>query len=498
MDMRRFKNLFCVLLLLLAVAAVSCETKKEASPPKEPGDAAEATEGGTVAETPVLPEGTYGGRVIKIAAASETLWGNELICPEAEDGEQVNDATFRRNKTVEDLFDVNLVQVDINFMNFEKTFQNSVMAGDNIFDFAFPRLYHAVPLAAGGYLADFGGIPYVDPGRPWWDYAIVRDLSLAGRSFFLAGDINMYAYDGTFVMAFNKRLHRQLGLENLYELVLEGKWTIDRLDTVMRAATSDLDGNGKMDFYDQFGLYANDVHSIVSLITAFDCNMFEKTAESEITFDITRERFVVSIEKINRLMNEGGAVFDGTNTKRGGNLPSGEWNYAQKVFSDGRALFMHQVLDTARMNRGMEDDFGLLPVPKFDEAQKEYFSPINDGVYVLVAPATLPPGDAEMLGGIMEAMAYEGQKQIIPAYYDKTLLQKNARDEESEQMLDIVFRQRRYSLDEAYNFGGMKDKIVALTRSNSSDVNSLSEKNAAAVQTAIDKLLDQYAALGAK
>ena len=505
----KIKKILCALFIAAVIAAplASCggdgSNEQQNNPGQDNGGVNEEINGQDGANSgpetdarPELPDKTYSGRVIKIAAASETLWGNELICPEAEDGDLVNDATFRRNRTVEALFDVNLTQVDINFLAFETQFKNSVLAGDNMFDFAFPRLSHAITLAAGGFLVDLNGVPYINHEQDWWDSAIVRGLSLAGKNFSLAGDINMYAYDGTFVMAFNKNLHRQLGLENLYDLVNSGKWTVDKLDNIMRAAVLDLDGDGVMTFDDQFGMYLNDIHAVISFLTAFDCNAFEKTAGSgaEIIFDVTRDKFVAAIEKINRLINDGDAVFNPTNSSRW-RLPSSEWNYAQRVFSDGRSLFMHQVLDTARMNRGMEDDFGLLPVPKFDESQKEYYSPVIDGVYVLSAPTSLPSENAEMIGGIIEAMAYEGRKQILPAYYDLTLVYKNTRDEESEQMLDIIFSQRKYSLDEAYNFGGMKDRLVDLVRKNSSDLGSLSERYAAAVQKDIDKLFEQYAAL---
>ena len=494
----KISKLLCVLLILFVMTSCGGEQQEDVRQPEDGGAKTDAQTDGAAADAgilPELPDKTYGGRVIKIAAASETLWGNELICPEEETGDLVDDATLRRNRTVEDILDVNLTQVDINFLVFERDFKNSVMAGDAMFDFAFPRLSHAIPLAAGGYLLDLNGVPYINHEMDWWDSAIVRGLSLAGKNFSLAGDINMYAYDGTFVMAFNKNLHRQLGLENLYDLVNAGKWTADKLDSIMREAVLDLDGDGVMTFDDQFGMYLNDVHAVISFLTAFDCNVFEKTSGSGIVFDVTRDKFVTSIGKINRLINDGDTVFNATNPARW-KVPSSEWNYAQRVFSDGRTLFMHQVLDTARMNRSMEDDFGLLPVPKFDEAQKEYYSPVIDGVYVLSAPTSMPSENAEMVGGVIEAMAYEGRKQILPAYYDLTLVYKNTRDEESEQMLDIIFSERKYSLDEAYNFGGMKEKLIDLVRKNSGDLGSLSEKNAEKIQSDIDKLFEQYSDLG--
>lgn len=487
------KTIALALALALALAAfLACSKEAGSEAAQESPGASEKADDAEAGELPDLPNKTYGGRELVIAAASETLWGNELICPESETGDLVDDATFRRTKTVEDLFDLSLAQLDIHFLEFESKVKNSVNAGDKTFDFIFPRSSHALNLARDGYLFDLGHMPHIDPKRSWWDHAIVRDLPLKGKIFFLAGDINMYAYDGTFVMAFNKNIHQQLGLENLYDAVSEGKWTVDKLDTVMRAAVKDLDGDGKMTFEDQFGMYANDIHAVISFLTAFDCNAFEKISDSEISFDITRPKFSAAIDKINHLMNDGDAVFDGTNSAKW-KLPSSEWNYAQKVFSDGRALFMHQVLDTARMNRGMDDDFGMLPVPKFDESQKEYYSPVINDVYVVAVAASLPAEEAEMIGGVIEAMAYEGKRQILPAYYDKTLVYKNTRDDESKGMLDIIFSQRRYSLDETYNFGGIKEKIYMMVRANKNELASLSEKNAEAIQKEIDRLLDKYA-----
>ena len=43
-------------------------------------------------------------------------------------------------------------------------------------------------------------------------------------------------------MLFNKRIHAELGLDCPYQLVHEGRWTLDRFEEMARAAVSSVDG----------------------------------------------------------------------------------------------------------------------------------------------------------------------------------------------------------------------------------------------------------------
>ena len=495
------KNFICLILSLVIIASsllLSCNSKNPdapltttESPPQSPQESAEDIPAETAPEVrPDIPAGDFGGRKIIIAVPTETLWGYDTVCPETETGEPVFDASYRRNKIIEDRYNVNLEQLDIVYSQFEKTAKNSVLAEDKMFDFAFPRMTQALSLAADGFLYDLRELPYIDSSNAWWDYTIVRDCSLAGKAFFLAGDINMYAYDGTIVLFFNKVMQTNYQIENLYQLVLDGKWTIDKFDEIMRVAIADLNGDGMMTFDDSFGLYTPHDVVTLSLLTGAYSNIFEKTSETEIIFNMGSEKFSNVIDKINLFMNYGEGVFNPANSKW--KVPSDEWGYASKLFTEDRAFFMCEVVDCARRYRFMESDFGILPFPKYDESQKEYYSLVSSDVLAVGVPASMADADAELVGSLIEDMAYEGRKYILPAYYDITLLRKNTRDEESASMLDIIFKQRKYAVDMTYNFGDMRGKVYAMVNQNKNEVASLYEKNADKVQIAIDKLLEKY------
>ena len=490
------KKLICLVLFLVLLVSCSSDVSE---PDAERGtdalpDHALEEESEAPQRHPDIPENDFGGREIIIAVPSETLWGYDVVVPEGETGEPVYDGTFRRNRIIEDRYNISLKQIDIPFGDFEARVKNSIQAQDNMFDIVFPRLYQAAPLAADGFLYDLKSVPHINPSNIWWDEAIIRDLSLAGRVFFLAGDIHMYAYDGTFVLYFNKVMHKDLGLENLYELVLGNNWTIDKFDEIMRTASADLDGDGVMSFNDRFGVFSWD-HMTTALLTGANSNIFEKVSETEIIFNMGSEKFNSVIEKILHVMNFGDAAFNGYNTAKW-TVPSSEWGYAARLFTEDRALFMCEVVDITRRYRDMESDFGILPFPKYDTAQQEFYSYVSEGVLVVGVPTSMQGSDAEMIGSVIEDMAYEGRINILPAYYDITLLRKNTRDEESAAMLDIVFRQRKYPIDVTYNFNGMTGIIYSMVNRNVNEVASLYERHEPRVQQLIDRLLENYADMG--
>ena len=77
---------------------------------------------------------------------------------------------------------------------------------------------------------------------------------------------------------------------------------------------------------------------------------------------------------------------------------------------------------------------GFLPIPKYDEKQKEYYSYVHDQYSVFFIPSTAT--DLEMTSAVLEMMAYENFKNVLPVYYDLVLKGRYANDPQSRQMLD--------------------------------------------------------------
>ena len=117
-------------------------------------------------------------------------------------------------------------------------------------------------------------------------------------------------------------------------------------------------------------------------------------------------------------------------------LKDSDDNARTKCFTDGRALFYNFDASSVTELREMNDEFGILPYPKYNEAQEGYKTVVFDNHSVFCVPKTAK--DPERSGVILEAMGYESMELVTPAYYEVLLHGKVARDDESRDMLDII------------------------------------------------------------
>lgn len=84
----------------------------------------------------------------------------------------------------------------------------------------------------------------------------------------------------------------------------------------------------------------------------------------------------------------------------------------------------------------MDTDFGIIPYPKYDEAQKDYKTFSKAGFAALIIPSCT--ADPQMSADVTTVLSAESYKKVVPAYYDITLKTKTSRDNDSEEMLDII------------------------------------------------------------
>ena len=88
----------------------------------------------------------------------------------------------------------------------------------------------------------------------------------------------------------------------------------------------------------------------------------------------------------------------------------------------------------------MKQEFGVVPMPKYDEAQKEYRTLLHDQftVFSILTTVSKEEGRLDEVGAVLEAMASVSYKTVRPAYYETTLRTKIAKDPQSAEMFDII------------------------------------------------------------
>ena len=410
---------------------------------------------------------------------------------EEDTGDAIPDAVYRRNITVEDHFGVkiNAIPKPGNDAG-GNALKKSILAQDYAYDAAMLGGYSASNIASNiamqGMLMDLNAVPWLDFEKPWWDQKAVKDLTIKNRLFYMTGDFDTAAnMDWTYCILFNKQLAQDYAVENLYNLVKEGKWTIDKFAEYTSLVSTDLNGDGKMDRRDLYGALIWD-DSLMGIVNAAGEKCAVVNPAGELELALYTERTLIMFAKYMEVVLNKNIAF--------GYQRVGE--FGEEMFANNQALFNVKTLFVVTETRAMETDFGILPYFKLDETQKEYYNTVSSFFSRFVCIPTNQSGDAlERTGVILEAIAAESKYTVRPAYYERSLKGKYARDEDSEEMLDIIFDTRTYDLGWYYAIGNYNEEIMNLFRKSKNDFTSMYDKNLKAAEKKINTINDNFAEL---
>jgi hypothetical protein len=292
------------------------------------------------------------------------------------------------------------------------------------------------------------------------------------------------------LLVFNKTLLQNLALEDPYKLVREGKWTLDKLNEMAVAGSKDLNGDGKFNkLDDQFGLEFGICWQTPALMYACDEITVILDQDGYPHVELDTQKKIDAYEKIYELLWGGDKTYCFN-----GNVPA-EANHPHIGIDSGRVLFCQYNLFTCENLRAAEVEYGILPLPKYDENQKNYMTNSWTGMYGL--PINTDESKFDMIGTVMESMSALGHKEVIPVYYDILLKEKVSRDDDSRDMLDIILGGLIYDLGINYQAGSsipgyfMKDLIVAKKQ----DYVSSLEKVKPKMESDYDKLYNKISDL---
>lgn len=252
------------------------------------------------------------------------------------------------------------------------------------------------------------------------------------------GGAHLCIHDATRVLSFNDDMMERLGLDAPYDLVREGKWTLDAMNTYLTAAAN-LNGDDsaawKKDGKTVYG-YSNNQNGIIKFLQGCGENIVE-VKDGKLTYTAGTERFYDCVSKLSKIFTTSDAK--GINAPNGDDWKDDDGNPGYiHVFTSGRALFSDCEVNKFQGFRKLDFEYGIVPYPKYDEAQKTYFCNTWEGSPAAFIPVT--SADAEKAGMILDAMAYEGEKTAVPAFRDYAVEQKGLRNEDSIEMLAIVTR----------------------------------------------------------
>jgi len=300
------------------------------------------------------------------------------------------------------------------------------------------------------------------------------------------GDINIMNKDATWAVLFNKDLKRDLSLDDPYHQVNSGVWTLDVLHSNSRVATVDLNGNGVLEPEDQWG--AVHQHECAhAYFAASGQKMVEKDATDMPVLALNTDRTVSVISRVIDFMSDEYAQIKADDFFSRFADPWTE--VAVNAFIDGRRLYYISPIETVKFMRNMEANFGILPLPKYNEAQADYNNSLQyNNASALSIPVTAP--DLARTGIIIEVMAAESVDTLTRAYYDINLTGKYVRDDESSEMLDLIFATRIIDLGMLFNWSGVQGFFEDFSRRSNLAFASQYERQEPRWITAIERTLE--------
>ena len=250
------KALGAIILGAMLLSMIACGEQDTQTPMS---DTVPATEEVTTAETEpayTLPEKDMAGWTLSIMNSTEDslTWANTRITVTEQDGDVLNDAIFNRNADLMEKYNFTLSVEEIPFSNIPATLKKNVMAGDDVY-----QIYSMNEGAIASYLsniADWNNIPGMNLDDIWWNPNATSVYNIAGKQTALAGNMTLSAVSRAVCMVFNKNIWTQYGDPdvNLYSLVENHAWTVDRYLEIASSVSADLNGDGKMDVNDLYGL----------------------------------------------------------------------------------------------------------------------------------------------------------------------------------------------------------------------------------------------------
>ncbi len=381
----------------------------------------------------------YGGDEIIILSRYREGWTSGEIAVENLTSEPVNDAVYERNKAVEERLSVEIVSIeepgDSAYIVTDKA-STSVKAGSHEYDILAAACYVAVNESLNGTFANMRRSAYIDFSKPWWSQGYNEVVEYQGAQFCGLSSALLSQYRFAFVTLFNKDLFASANQPYLYETVDDGTWTLDKQFSLIPIFHQD-NGNGVQDEeYDIYGFVSCDYVSTDPYWSSCMVEIIKKNGNGEYEFVFDSGKLHEVGEKVLRLFYEtNGGTYDYKKE-----LENAEQYRIRDMFArGGAAMATIRILELENEAiRGMEQEFGVVPMPKFDEAQKEYRTLLHDQFTVFSILYTVGAERLDEVGAVLEAMASESYKTVRPAYYETTLRTKIAKDPQSAKMFDII------------------------------------------------------------
>jgi hypothetical protein len=316
---------------------------------------------------------------------------------------------------------------------------------------------------------------------PWWNQDSVRSFTLGSTLFFAAPELLLRDKGATAVMFYNATVANNKGVTNLYEMAEEGTWTFEQFISLCEEVAASMDGDDLMNSGEDLWGAGMSNDAIFYLFGGSGMKFASVDDYGYVEYQFGSEQSILYLQDIfdyavytDALAHPNVVDLNGVN-----------------IFRNDCSLFAFGLVKDVLGLRSMESDFGVLPIPKMDETQTGYQTFLHDQFTAFGIVSTVKENRLQMMGAYLEAMAEESYKSLVPTYYELALKTKYVSDEESGQMLDMIYRSVYIDAGVLYTKTvDVHQQLRTIIRSGNNTVASMFKATSKVVSKMITKLND--------
>lgn len=359
-------------------------------------------------------------------------------------GDLVNDALYNRLATVKERLGVefNFIPVDgawAKRAEFAAEVQRSVQSGDKAYDLVCAYNLTPPTMAVQGTLTNLYDQEYLNFDQPWWPQNLLKQSVVGNKLFFCADNSSYNVIRNMHVIAYETNLVKDFQIPDPMATVIAGDWTMDLLEQYIVGTYKDLNGDGKKDAADQFGLATDTSARLDGYFFGAGLTYTKLDANGMPYFTLDGEDVLDFVDRLTKLYRENPDVI----------IDSAQY----KMFKEQRAVFYETAI--AIVDQKLPFEYGILPIPKYTSEQEEYVTGMSNTHDVWCVPSGVE--DAEMCAAILECLASEAYRQVAPVYFETALKIKYASDSQAGQVYDII--RAGMTFDFGYIYGNNMDPV---------------------------------------
>lgn len=488
------KRILAVLLAAMLTSPMLFSCANEETKETTPADTTGTTDT-TTTETEdswQYPDVDYAGAEYRVLNFDE-LWDMYIHMDATElTGEVLNDAVYNRNRKIEDALNCKIVEKTITNGGGSLTLltdeaKNTVVAGSDEYETMQLPVNQDISVVTSGYLMDMKAVDGLNLDETWWDQDVIKSTTLNGKLYFASGASTLMAFDGMWCLFFNEDMMTDYNLEKPYDLVREGKWTLDALNEYCSAVVNSNDDatfTWKKDGSAVYGI-STFTNGPEKFYYACGVRGAESDTEGNIQNTIENEHFYNVIDKLATLLSTKSGMAINASTS---NFDADAGGYVY-IFTVRRSLFMTAEIKTAQLLRDMEDTFGIVPFPKYDEEQDDYQTTMVHQMMYLTIPTTNTHLD--MTATVTEVMAHDSYESVLPVYYSNVVEHKGLRNEDSVEMLEIMRENRGMDMAVAFAWNAtLREKLRDALFAGNNQVASIVAAQESVINSNIEKFVE--------